>query len=114
MNTALSTAPPLSEQTLGDYQSDSSITRERAEDARPYDLVFSLSFNWPRGQEKTNHPVPAQRNRWPRHPRTSASKSRAATTAPTVGLIPITGRTVTLLAALQRGTPLTCAIPGHG
>ena len=58
-NTASNGPAALNEQTLGDYRSERSITRERAEEARPYDLVILSSFGGPEGQEDV---IPFLRN----------------------------------------------------
>mgnify|MGYP002651417320 CR=1 FL=1 len=51
-NTASNGPAALNEQTLGDYRSERSITRERAEEARPYDLVILSSFGGPEGPDE--------------------------------------------------------------
>ena len=58
-NTASNGPAALNEQTLGDYRSERSITRERAEEVRPYDLVILSSFGGPEGQEDV---IPFLRN----------------------------------------------------
>ena len=51
-NTASNGPAVLNEQTLGDYRSERSIIRERAEEVRPYDLVILSSFGSRRGSAR--------------------------------------------------------------
>ena len=58
-NTASNGPARLTEQTLGEYRSERTIIRVRAEEPRPYDLVILSSFGGPEGQEDV---IPFLRN----------------------------------------------------
>ena len=58
-NTASNGPARLTEQTLGEYRSERTILRMRAEQPRPYDLVILSSFGGPEGQEDV---IPFLRN----------------------------------------------------
>lgn len=58
-NTASNGPAQLTEQTLADYQPETSLTRPRAQAPAPYDLVILSSFGGPEGQEDV---IPFLRN----------------------------------------------------
>ena len=51
-NTASNGPATLNEQTLGDYRSERSITRELPKECAPNDLVILSSFGAPRGRRR--------------------------------------------------------------